>query len=469
MRLIKIAEVERQLGPILRGAGVEFLDCLVQAVASDYPLRTDPHIFIEEALEGALSHSGDVGQIVDFFDFGFLENALHDLTDERDVGIGLGEPGEEECVGGVDFVVLLGGRKEEGAKGVDVWAENAMGGDDAVGEFRNGGMQEGTESARAELHSEDAGLAFESADEFVGLDSGDFGGAVFEDEVDVGMGKALGSVRIAAAEIPVDDPVVRNPRREFRGGAAAGVAQVSGGKLAAKHAARPAYFGIVDFFNFGRGFVARRRVSRFSNHRNWIRIRVSIMKGVMIMIDKSFVRMAGLRSSLWKILNGRPARVGMWLILGACTLINAQLNSVQKEAPMKKHASGTFDVKVTPQKADNKEAESSNIGRMSLDKQFHGDLDATSSGEMLSAMSEVKGSGGYVAMERVRGALHGKKGSFVLLHSGTMVGGAPQMWSVTVVPDSGTEELVGISGAMTIKIEGKNHSYEFEYSVPEKQ
>lgn len=133
---------------------------------------------------------------------------------------------------------------------------------------------------------------------------------------------------------------------------------------------------------------------------------------------------------------------------------------------MTKHAKGPFDVKVTPQKPDSKEAETAKLGRMSIDKQFHGDLEATSQGEMLSAMSEVKGSGGYVAMERVNGTLHGRSGTFVLQHSGTMTRGVPRM-SVTVVPDSGTGDLVGLTGSMNIVIDAGKHSYEFEYSLPE--
>jgi hypothetical protein len=132
---------------------------------------------------------------------------------------------------------------------------------------------------------------------------------------------------------------------------------------------------------------------------------------------------------------------------------------------MTKHAKGAFDVKVTPQKPDSKEAETSKLGRMSLDKQFHGDLEATSTGEMLAAMTEIKGSAGYVAMERVNGTLQGKSGTFVLQHVGTMTRGVPQM-NVTVVPDSGTDGLVGLTGTMTIKIEEGKHFYEFDYTLP---
>jgi hypothetical protein len=133
---------------------------------------------------------------------------------------------------------------------------------------------------------------------------------------------------------------------------------------------------------------------------------------------------------------------------------------------MTKHARGTFEVNLAPQKPDNKEAESANLGRMSIDKNFHGDLEATSKGEMLSAMTDVKGSAGYVAIERVSGTLHGRKGSFILQHTGTMMRGVPHM-SVTVVPDSATGDLAGLSGSMTIKIEAGKHFYEFDYALQE--
>jgi len=130
------------------------------------------------------------------------------------------------------------------------------------------------------------------------------------------------------------------------------------------------------------------------------------------------------------------------------------------------HAHGTFEVKLAPQKPDNKEAESANLGRMSIDKQFSGDLEATSQGEMLSAMGEVKGSAGYVAMERVNGTLQGRTGTFALQHSGTMTRGSPEL-SITVVPDSGTGQLTGLSGKMAIKIDAGEHFYEFDYALPE--
>ena len=130
---------------------------------------------------------------------------------------------------------------------------------------------------------------------------------------------------------------------------------------------------------------------------------------------------------------------------------------------MTMHANGTFEVKLAPQAAEDGDA---GLGRMSIDKQFHGDLEGTSRGFMLSsAATIVKGSGGYVAMERVTGKLKDRSGSFVLQHSGTMTRGVAQL-SVTVVPDSGTDQLAGLAGIMTIKIDAGKHSYEFEYTLP---
>jgi hypothetical protein len=106
------------------------------------------------------------------------------------------------------------------------------------------------------------------------------------------------------------------------------------------------------------------------------------------------------------------------------------------------------------------------LGRMTIDKEIHGDLEATTQGEMLSAMTAVKGSAGYVAMELVTGTLNGKKGTFVLQHYAFMDRGTPDL-KVVVVPDSGTDELTGLSGSFKIIVEGKAHSYEFEYSLPE--
>ncbi len=130
---------------------------------------------------------------------------------------------------------------------------------------------------------------------------------------------------------------------------------------------------------------------------------------------------------------------------------------------MTNHAKGTFEVNLVPQKT---EATSANLGRMSIDKHFQGDLHATSKGEMLSAMGEVKGSAGYVAIERVSGSLGGRNGTFVLMHTGTMARGVAQL-SVMVVPDSATGELTGLAGSMTIKIEAGKHFYEFDYTLPE--
>ena len=137
-----------------------------------------------------------------------------------------------------------------------------------------------------------------------------------------------------------------------------------------------------------------------------------------------------------------------------------------KEHAVTSHfATGPFDVKLAPQ-ALSPVAEHSGLGRMSLDKQFHGALEATSTGEMLAFRDAALGSGGYVAMETVRGTLDGRAGSFMLQHSSTMTRGEPAQ-SITVVPDSGTGALVGLTGRMVVDIApGGAHSYRFDYTLP---
>jgi len=129
---------------------------------------------------------------------------------------------------------------------------------------------------------------------------------------------------------------------------------------------------------------------------------------------------------------------------------------------MSEMAKGTFEVKATPIAPD--AGDDSGIGRLTLDKKFLGDLEGTSRGQMLGYRSAKEGSGGYVAQEKVTARIGGRSGSFVLQHIGTMTGNAPRM-EVTVVPDSGTGELTGISGTMTIIIAGGKHSYEFAYKI----
>jgi pimeloyl-ACP methyl ester carboxylesterase len=124
-------------------------------------------------------------------------------------------------------------------------------------------------------------------------------------------------------------------------------------------------------------------------------------------------------------------------------------------------ARGTFDVKLAPQLPEDK-AEGVSLGRMSIEKRFHGDLEGVGKGQMLTALTAIEGLAGYVAVERVTGQLRGRSGSFVLQHNGLMTRGAPQL-TVSVVPDSGTGELTGLTGSMTIKIEGGQHFYDLEY------
>jgi hypothetical protein len=140
------------------------------------------------------------------------------------------------------------------------------------------------------------------------------------------------------------------------------------------------------------------------------------------------------------------------------------LRAAQKETPMPHHATGPFEVKLTPLDPAFK-SEDNSIGRYSIDKQFHGALEAASKGEMLSGMGTIKGSGGYVAIERVSGTLDGRTGTFILQHNGTMQNGVYHL-NVIVVPDSGTAQLTGLQGSMEIIIKDAKHSYDFTYTLP---
>lgn len=127
-------------------------------------------------------------------------------------------------------------------------------------------------------------------------------------------------------------------------------------------------------------------------------------------------------------------------------------------------ASGTFEVTLTPQPADDY-ADGALLGRLTLDKRFRGDLEGTSKGQMLSGGSPAKGSAGYVAIERVSGTLSGRRGTFLLQHTGTMDRGTSHL-AISVIPDSGTDELLGLAGTMTIDVSGGKHAYELTYTLP---
>ena len=170
------------------------------------------------------------------------------------------------------------------------------------------------------------------------------------------------------------------------------------------------------------------------------------------------------------------ARAAAGVVAGICLAVSlgtparAQTSppatgTAHTEAVVANRASGTFEVKLAPQPTAH-DAGGAVLGRMSIDKEFHGDLEAASKGEMLAAGTAVSGSAGYVAIEKVTGTLHGRTGTFILQHSGTMNRGAASL-TVSVVPDSGTGELTGLAGTMNIIIEGGKHSYELDYTLPE--
>jgi len=129
-----------------------------------------------------------------------------------------------------------------------------------------------------------------------------------------------------------------------------------------------------------------------------------------------------------------------------------------------KRASGSFEVSVQP--LPNADVSTDLLfGRFLLNKKFSGDLEGSARGQMLSAGTATKGSAGYVAIDQVTGALGGRKGGFILQHSGCMNRGAPTL-SIHVVPDSGTGELAGLTGTLSINIVDGKHFYDFLYSFP---
>jgi hypothetical protein len=137
-----------------------------------------------------------------------------------------------------------------------------------------------------------------------------------------------------------------------------------------------------------------------------------------------------------------------------------------KEGVATAHATGPFEVKMTPQ--DDKPGDGT-TGRFTVDKQYHGDLEGTGKAQMLTAGSVAKGNAAYVAIERVTGTLKGRAGSFTLQHSGTISNGVQNL-VITIVPDSGTEQLAGISGRMRVNIAaGGKHSYDLEYTAPKRE
>jgi len=148
-------------------------------------------------------------------------------------------------------------------------------------------------------------------------------------------------------------------------------------------------------------------------------------------------------------------------ILLVFAIVASATPSIQPKGIPMHHVTGSFDVKLQAIDPYNRD-EGAGIARMAINKQFHGALTATSKGEMLSAMGNVKGSAGYVAIERVTGTLAGRTGSFTLQHNATMTRGEPYL-NIIVVPDSGSGQLVGLSGSMKIEITDGKHFYAFDY------
>ncbi len=161
----------------------------------------------------------------------------------------------------------------------------------------------------------------------------------------------------------------------------------------------------------------------------------------------------------------RPLRFACLLLIVVGTITAAETTeptTTAKEHSVTHHATGTFEVKLSPQ-SDEHSANAPGLGRLLIDKTFEGDLLGTSKGQMLSARTEIHGSAGYVAVEQVEGTLAGRTGTFVLQHNATMDRGTPAL-NIVVVPDSATGALAGLTGSMTIRIEDGEHFYDLAYT-----
>jgi hypothetical protein len=146
-------------------------------------------------------------------------------------------------------------------------------------------------------------------------------------------------------------------------------------------------------------------------------------------------------------------------------LLMSRANTSEEHLPL--HASGYFDVTLAPQAADNLQVRTAQIERLSIDKKYHGDVQGTSTGQM-QAIRDDRDTGAYVALEKVVASLQGRSGTFMLMHYGYMSQGAVGRWLVEIVPDSGTGELVGLSGTMKIIQKDEKHYYEIEYALPQR-
>jgi hypothetical protein len=170
-------------------------------------------------------------------------------------------------------------------------------------------------------------------------------------------------------------------------------------------------------------------------------------------------------------------RLALVMMIGLVLPVNGQFSKAQllssqtagkTQNGATMHASGPFEVKLAPQTAEEKTNDPL-IGRMLIDKHYHGELEAAGTGQMLTGGDYKTGSAGYVAMEKVSGTLQGRAGTFMLQHSGTLTAGAQQL-SITIVPGTGTGQLTGIAGKMDVKIkEGGKHFYELDYTLPAAQ
>jgi uncharacterized protein YndB with AHSA1/START domain len=234
----------------------------MQTIASNDPLGADSDIFVEHALQRALADSGPIHQIVDRLDVALLQDALYNPSHSVDRRITpFRDARAEEGVGGFNLLALFPGGEQNNFQGAYLFPKNAFCWNDAIGELRSSVFQKGTKSTRLEFDPEYLRLAFEHARELLGLHPGDDRTCGLEDHMNIRMRQTLGNIRLTAAEIPSDHPIVSDPKCQIIGRAPARMPHLAGRQMFPQHAPSLADFGIVKLFDFG-----CRLLSRFSNH-----------------------------------------------------------------------------------------------------------------------------------------------------------------------------------------------------------
>jgi hypothetical protein len=341
--------------------------------------------------------------------------------------------------GDLALIVLVD--RVDGGEGACVMTDDLCSRKRAVAQCRKRSAEQGSKPAGSELDAEYAGSVFENRGKASCMNAMHMSTQCIDDQMDIRVRQGFARLCRMSAQVPANAPEMLDHVAQGVAGCDAGMVEYARSRFRSQDAACGTDLASLTHAH---GTPARCRV-------------------FPITIDALIVQWANHQPP------GIPVSTKLQLRNAFMFLVALAASAVTVASPPREsttmHAKGTFDVKTTAQKADNADAEAAGFARIALDKQYHGAIDGIGKGEMLASGDGSK-SGAYVALEKVSGSLDGRQGSFVLMHHAVMVDGAPRDWRVTVVRDSGTDELVGIAGELRILIASGTHSYEFEYTLP---